>query len=564
MKTFIHQIAFIIVITITLQCIHSLPHLKPLTQQISVMTLLSPNNNKVINVFPILIYNSYNYSNKHSRFTINLNRTSTYIINPYSTITNTFSPPSPVEHYHIYFVKTYQQFLSLNHVFPKRTFDNRTPIILITPYFLFNSVIDIHSYYMIISLPNDNFIYLNNLISTQLSKVSLFNTNIIIDYQIIKTKDYYLTFMMLLCLAFTLISAVMILIYQCLFARKTKNKELYFIYQILSSLLLLCFLQNAYCLFLYFIEETLVYFNYMHELFCIFFRASVSIFDYTVVFILLLLFNEMRRGLMILYFRLPPRELQEHYSFIFNGGFGISLCFFVFGDLISIATKNKTALPVLIMSIIEGVLFITDIILIFILSKRYITFFITELQNQQHSSTFALTSKYRKYLRILLLNLLFDLFRLIQLVLNWFADKRYYDTYYAEWNFGLSSVGCICIVIVLCVEYFPTIKYSSNYFFGFKDLEVMKKKMNTFYGIKISKAKLLSLKTPGKIKYGSVYDLGCMIYNKSYVLLVCNPSFERKGRTNGEGGNDISARGEKLSIASTVMVGLIENKEYFE
>jgi hypothetical protein len=370
--------------------------------------------------------------------------------------------------------------------------------------------------------------------------------------------------MMLLGLAFTFISAIFIIIFQCLYARKTKNKELYFMYQTLSSLLLLCFLQNAYCLFLYFIEESLVYFNYVHELFCIFFRSSVSVFDYAVVFILLLLFNEMRSGLMIVYFKLPPRELRERFSFIFNGGFGVSLCFFVFGDLICVATRNKTTLSVLIMSLIEGGLFITDIILIFVLSKRYITFFITELQNQQHSSTFALTQKYRKYLRILLLNILFDTFRLIKLVLNWLVDKRHYDTYYAEWNFGLSSVGCMCIVIALCVEYFPTIKYSSNYFFGFKDLEVMKKKMNTFYGIKISKAKLLALKTPGKIKYGNVYDLGCMIYNKSYVLLVCNPSFERRGKTNGEGGNDISARGEKLSIASTVMVGLIENKEYFE
>ena len=561
MKTYV---TFTIVVALTLQCIQSMPQLKPLTQQISVMRVVSPNNKKVINVFPIVIYNSNNYSNKHSRFTINLNRTSTYIVNPYSTITNAFSPPSPVEHYQIYFVETYQQFLSLNHVFPKRTFFNRTPIILITPYSLFKSVIDTRSYYVIISLPNNNFIYLNNLISTQLSKVPLFNTNIIIDYQIIKTKDYYLTLMMLLVLAFTFLSAIFILIYQCLYARKTKNKELYFIYQTLSSLLLLCFLQNAYCLFLYFIEESLVYFNYVHELFCIFFRSSVSVFDYAVVFILLLLFNEMRSGLMIVYFKLPPRELRERFSFIFNGGFGISLCFFVFGDFICVATRNKTTLSVLIMSLIEGVLFITDIILIFILSKRYITFFITELQNQQHSSTFALTQKYRKYLRILLLNLLFDTFRLIKLVLNWLVDKRYYDTYYAEWNFGLSSLGCMCIVIVLCVEYFPTIKYSSNYFFGFKDLEVMKKKMNTFYGIKISKAKLLALKTPGKIKYGSVYDLGCMIYNKSYVLLVCNPSFERRGKTNGEGGNDISARGEKLSIASTVMVGLIENKKYFE
>ena len=561
MKTYV---TFTILVALTLQCIHSMPQLKPLTQQISVMRVLSPRNKKVINVFPIVIYNSNNYSNKHSRFTINLNRTSTYIVNPYSTITNAFSPPSPVEHYQIYFVETYQQFLSLNHVFPKRTFFNRTPIILITPYSLFKSVIDIRSFYVIISLPNDNFVYLNKLISTQLSKVPLFNTNIIVDYQIIKTRDYYLTFMMLLGLAFTFISAIFILIYQCLYARKTKNKELYFMYQTLSSLLLLCFLQNAYCLFLYFIEESLVYFNYVHELFCIFFRSSVSVFDYAVVFILLLLFNEMRSGLMIVYFKLPPRELRERFSFIINGGFGVSLCFFVFGDLICVATRNKTTLSVLIMSLIEGGLFITDIILIFVLSKRYITFFITELQNQQHSSTFALTQKYRKYLRILLLNLLFDTFRLIKLVLNWLADKRYYDTYYAEWNFGLSSVGCMCIVIVLCVEYFPTIKYSSNYFFGFKDLEVMKKKMNTFYGIKISKAKLLALKTPGKIKCGSVYDLGCMIYNKSYVLLVCNPSFERRGKTNGEGGNDISARGEKLSIASTVMVGLIENKEYFE
>ena len=564
MKTFIHQITFTIVFTFILQCIHSLPSLKPLTEQLSVMTVLSPNNKKVLNVFPILIYNSNNYSNKHSRFTINLNQTSTYIINPYSTITNAFSPPSPVEHYHIYFVETYQQFRSLNHVFPKRTLFIRTPIILITPYSLFNSIIDIHSYYVVISLPNDNFIYLNNLISTQLSKVPLFNTDIIIDYQIIKTNNYYLTFMLLLCLVFTLIGAVVIAIYQCLFARKTKNKELYFMYQTLSSLLILCFLQNGYCLFLYFIEESLVYFNYVNELFCIFFRASVNVFDYAVVFILLLLFNEMRRGLMIVYFRLPARELKERYSFIFNGSFGISLCFFVFGDLICIATKNKTTLPILIMSIIEGVLFITDIILIFVLSKRYITFFITELQNQQHSSTFALKQKYRKYLRILLLNLLFDSFILIRLLLSWLADKRHYNTHYAEWNFGFSSVVCMCIVIVLCVEYFPTIKYSGNYFFGFKDLEVMKRKMNTFYGIKISKSKLLALKTPGKIKYGCTYDLGCVIYNKSYVLLVCNPSFERRTKTNGEGGNDISARGEKLSIASTVMVGLIENKEYFE
>jgi hypothetical protein len=192
------------------------------------MTVLSPNNKKIINAFPILIYNSNNYSNKHSRFTINLNQTSIYIINPYSTITNVFSPPSPVEHYHIYFVETYQQFRSLNHVFPKRTLFNRTPIILITPYSLFKSVIDTHSYYIIISLPNDNFIYLNNLISTQLSKVPLFKTNIIVDYQIIKTKDYYLTFMMLLVLAFTFIGVLFILIYQCLYARKTKNKELYF------------------------------------------------------------------------------------------------------------------------------------------------------------------------------------------------------------------------------------------------------------------------------------------------------------------------------------------------
>ena len=124
----------------------------------------------------------------------------------------------------------------------------------------------------------------------------------------------------------------------------------------------------------------------------------------------------MRGGLMILYFRLTPRELRERSSFIFNGGFGISLCFFVFGDLICIATNNKTGIPILIMSIIEGVLFIIDIILIFILSKRYITFFVVELQNQKHSSTFALLQKYRKYLRISLLNLVFDSFRIIRLI----------------------------------------------------------------------------------------------------------------------------------------------------